>query len=95
MIFLEKFVESVGRFTSIPLSSFITTMLLYPMDTIVKRIQFEGFNGKNELILGTSGVFRTAYQKGIRNLYAGVQYFFIKSLFLGMLQFQLMQTFNK
>ena len=95
-LFLFFGLKSLPDHTKIPITSAITSIIFYTLDTWIKKIQFEGFQGRNELITGPNEILsRMSKSNTLSSSLAGLNYFFIKTVFLSIFQIQMMRQTNK
>lgn len=85
---IEKFVE-------IPLLSFLFTSLVYPVDTVLRRLQFQSFLGQHRLMYTKGQVWDVLKKEKVRNFYAGYPAFFLKTLMLAVVQYRIWWDLNK
>ena len=84
---------SFPSFVTVPLTSLLVSVLYYPVDTALRRIQIQGFLGnKNKFMTPGAVIEQMKSQK--TGLYNGVQFFVAKTILLGSLQWQLIQAMN-
>lgn len=67
--------EDDNRIKNFALLSAINFALFYPLDTIIKNIQLQGFMGYKDSVVGARRVFKELVKPGYRSLYAGGLYY--------------------
>jgi hypothetical protein len=95
IVFLDTIRKSTSDITAVPLASFLTSLIYYPVDTYIKHLQFQGFLNKNDLIKSPVQIINQLKQNGVLKLYSGSQYFFIKTILLSLFQIQMMNMSSK
>jgi hypothetical protein len=79
------------KFLRIPLFTFLITSVMYPLDTLLRRYQFQGFLENKFTIYSKGELLKSFKSESFRDYYAGYHYFLLKTVLLTGLQFQLMR----
>ena len=87
--------ECTDFVTKIIAASAATSILLYPFDSILKKIQLEGFLGNNRNVLGSMGIIKQIFaERSFVQLYRGLPFLFAKSCLLSGFQFGLKKQYE-
>lgn len=74
--------EQHNQLAGFAMLSGINFLIHYPLDTIMKNIQLQGFMGNKDSILGAYRIAKETVKPGFGNLYSGSLYYLVNTAFI-------------